>query len=177
MVKMLVALRGLAGPEERFEVEKRKGRMAREWNESNTAAGEWAMAEAIVKAADKRMKKRELDDARAEEARLQQEDLVRVKEAARAAAEAERDRLLPKVKECGEGPEGVAAPEKVVEVARMVVELESEVAASAAPVKIGGGKLRGAGSVRLSRWCRNSAVHLMGSRESPCRRHYRRCRA
>ena len=143
MVKMLVALGGLAGPEERLEVEKRKGRMARGWDESITRAGERAKAEAIVKAADKRMKKRELDNARAEEARLQQEGLVRVKEAARAAAEAARDRLVTKVKECGEGPEAVAAAEKVVEAARMVVELESEVAASVAPVEIGGWQVAG----------------------------------
>ena len=89
------------------------------------------------------MKKRKLDDARAEEARLQQEGLVRVKEAARAAAEAERDRLVTKVKECAEGPEAVATAEKVVEAARMVVELEREVAGSAAPVEIGGGQVAG----------------------------------
>ena len=123
MVKMLVALGGLAGPEERLELEQRKGRMPREWDESVARAGERAKAEAIVKAADKRMKKRKLDNARAEEARLQQEGLVRVKEAARAAAEAERDRLVTKVKECAEGPEAVAAAEKVVAAARMVVEL------------------------------------------------------
>ena len=143
MVKMLVALGGLAGPEERLELEKRKGRMARECVESAARAGERAKAEAIVKAADKRMKKRKLDDARAEEARLQQEGLVRVKEAARAAAEAERDRLVTKVKECAEGPEAVATAEKVVEAARMVVELEREVAGSAAPVEIGGWQVAG----------------------------------
>ena len=89
------------------------------------------------------MKKRELDDARAEEARLQQEGLVRVKEAARTAAEAERDRLVTKVKECAEGPDGVAAAEEVVEAARMVVELERQVAASAAPVEIRGWQVAG----------------------------------
>ena len=143
MVKMLVALGELAGPKEWLEVEKRKGRMAREWDESIARAGERAKAEAIVKAGDKRMKKRELDDARAEEARLQQEGLVRMKEAARAAAEVERDRLVTKVKECAEGPEAVAMAEKVVEAARMVVELEREVAASAAPVEIGGWQVVG----------------------------------
>ena len=137
MVKMLVALGGLAGPEERLEVEKWKGRMAREWDESIARAGDRVKAEAVVKAADKCMKKRELDNARAEEAKLQQEGLVRVKEVARVAAEAERDTLVIKVKECTEGSEAVAAAEKVVEAARMVVELEREVAASAAPVEIG----------------------------------------
>ena len=143
MVKMLVALGGLAGPEERLEIEKCKGRMAREWDESIARAGERAKAEAIVKAADKCMKKRELDDARAEEGRLQQEGLVRVKEAARVAAEAERDTLVIKVKECAEGSEAVAAAEKVVDAARMVVELEREVAASAAPVEIRGWQVAG----------------------------------
>ena len=143
MVRMLVALGGLAGPAERLEVEKRKGRMAREWDESIAKAGERAKAEAAVKAADKRMKKKELDDARAEDARLRQEGIVKVKEAARAAAEAERDRLVTEVKGCAEGPDAVAAAEKVVEAARMVVELEREVAASAAPVEIGGWQVAG----------------------------------
>ena len=73
MVKMLVALGGLASPTERLEVEKRKGRMAREWDVSVAKAGEQAMAEAVVKATNKRVKRRELDDGRAEEARLRQE--------------------------------------------------------------------------------------------------------
>ena len=89
MVKMLVALRGLAGPTERLEVEKRKGRMAREWDVSVAKAGEQAMAEAVVKAANKRVKWRELYDVRAEEDRLRQEEVVKTKEAARTAAEGE----------------------------------------------------------------------------------------
>ena len=48
MVKMLVALGGLASPTERLEVEKRKGRMAREWDVSIAKAGEQARAEAVV---------------------------------------------------------------------------------------------------------------------------------
>ena len=143
MVKMLVALGGLAGPEERLEVEKWKGRMAREWDESIARAGDRVKAEAVVKAADKCMKKRELDNARAEHARLRQEGLVKVKEAVRAAAEAERDRRVTEVKRCAEGPDAVAAAEKVVEAARMVVELEREVAASVAPVEIGGWQVAG----------------------------------
>ena len=99
--------------------------------------------EAVVKAADKHMKKRELDDAMAEEARLQQEGLVRVKEAAMATTQAERDRLVTRVKECTEGPDMVVAAEMVVEAARMVVELEREVAASAALVEIGGWQVVG----------------------------------
>ena len=39
MVKMLVALGGLASPAERLEVEKRKGQMAREWDVSVAKAG------------------------------------------------------------------------------------------------------------------------------------------
>ena len=143
MVKMLVALGGQASLAEWLEVEKRKGRMPWEWDESISRAGEQAQAEAIVKAADVRMKKTELDDAMAEEARFQQEGLVGVKEAGRASAEAERDRLVTRVKECTRGPDGGAAAEKVVEVVRMVVELEREVAASAAPVKIGGWQVVG----------------------------------
>ena len=50
----------------------------------------------------------------------------------------ERDRLVTKVKSCVDGPDAVAVAEKVVEAARMVMELDREVAASAAPVKIRG---------------------------------------
>ena len=143
MVKMLVALGGLASPPERLEVEKRKGRMAREWDWSVAMAGEQARAEAVVKAANKRVKKRKLDDVRAEETRLCQEEVVKAKEAARKAAEAERDRHVTKVKGCDDGPEAVAVAAKVVEAARMVVELEREVVASAAPVEIGGWQVAG----------------------------------
>ena len=97
MVKMLVALGGLASPTERLEVEKRKRRMAREWGVSFVKAGEQAKAEAVVKANNKGVKRRELDDGRAEEARLHQEEVVKAKEAARAVAEAERDRLVADV--------------------------------------------------------------------------------
>ena len=89
MVKILVALVGLASPTERLEVEKRKGRLAREWDLSVAKAGEQAKAEAVVKAVNKRVKKRELDDARAEETRLRQVDVVKAKEVARTAAEAD----------------------------------------------------------------------------------------
>ena len=143
MVKMLVALGGLASPTEWLEVEKRKGRMAREWDVSIAKAGEQARAEAVVKAANKQVKRRELDDIRAEEARLRQEEVVKAKEVARTAAEAERDRLVTEVKGCAGGPEAVAVAEKVVEAARMVVELEQEVVASAAPVEIGGWQVVG----------------------------------
>ena len=124
-------------------MEKHRGQMAREWDVSVAKAGEQARAEAVVKAANKRVTKRELDDTRAEEARLCQEEVVKAKEAARKAAEAERDRLVTEVKRCGDGPEAVAVAEKVVEAARMVVELEREVAASAAPVEIGGWQVAG----------------------------------
>ena len=143
MVKMLVTLGGLASPTERLGVEKRKGRMAREWDVSIAKVGEQAKAEAVVKATNKRVKRRELDDIRAEEARLRQEEVVKAKEAARTAAEAERDRLVTEVKGCTGGPEAVAVAEKIVEAARMVEELEREVAASAAPVEIGGWQVVG----------------------------------
>ena len=112
-------------------MEKRKGLMAREWDVSVAKAGEQAKAEAVVKATNKRVKKRELDDGRAEEARLRQEEVVKAKEAARAVAEVERDRRVAEVKGCADGPGAVAVAEKVVEAARMVVELEREVAACA----------------------------------------------
>ena len=143
MVKILVALVGLASPTERLEVEKRKGRLARERDLSVAKAGEQAKAEAVVKAVNKRVKKRELDDARAEETRLRQVDLVKAKEVARMAAEADRDSLVTEVMECTDGPGAVAMAEKVVEAARMVVELEREVAATAAPVEVGGWQVVG----------------------------------
>ena len=143
MVKMLVALGGLANPVERLEVEKRKGRMAKEWDMSIAKAGEQAKAEAVPKAANKRIRKRELEDARAEEARMRQEETVKAKAAARTAAEAERDRLVAEVKKCADGPGAVALAEKVVEAARVVVELEGEVAASASLVEIGGWQVAG----------------------------------
>ena len=80
MVKMLVALGGLASPAERLEVEKRKGRMAREGDISVAKAGEQAKAEAVVKVVNKPVKRRELDDVRAEETRLRQEEVVKAKE-------------------------------------------------------------------------------------------------
>ena len=143
MVKMLVALGGLASPAERLEVEKLKGRLAREWDLSVAKAGEQAKADAVVKAVNKRVKKRGLDDATAEEARLRQVEVVKAKEAARTAAEAERDRLVTEVKEYADGVGAVEIAERVVESARMVVELEREVAASAAPVEVAGWQVVG----------------------------------
>ena len=98
MVKMLVALGGLASPTERLEVEKRKGQMVWEWDVSIAKAGEQAKAEAGVRAVNKRIKRRELYDVRAEEARLGQEEMVKTKEVARTAVEAERDRLVTEVR-------------------------------------------------------------------------------
>ena len=97
----------------------------------------------MVKAANERVKRRELDNVRAEETRLRQEEVVKAKGAARMAAEAERDRLVTEVKECADGPRAVAIAEKVVEAARRVVELEREVAASTAPVEVGGWQVVG----------------------------------
>ena len=143
MVKMLVALGGLASPAERLEVDKRKGRMAREWDVSIAEAEEKAKVEAVVKAANKRVKRRELDVVSAEEDRVRLEEMVKTNEAARTAAEAEWDRLVTEVKNCVDGPDAVGMAGKVVEAARMVVELEREVVASAAPVEIGGWQVVG----------------------------------
>ena len=109
---MLVALGGLASSAQRLEVEKRKGRMAREWDVSVADAGEQAKAEAVVKATNKWVKKRELYDGRAEETRLRQEEVVKAKEAARTVAEAERDRLVAEVTGCADGPGAVAVAER-----------------------------------------------------------------
>ena len=68
---------------------------------------------------------------------------MKVKEAARAAAVAERDRVVEAVKECTEGPALVEAAERVGNEARMVEVLEREVADSAAPVEIGGWQIAG----------------------------------
>ena len=54
MLGMLMAVNGLASPDERLAVEKRKGRMAREWDVSVARATERAKAEGMVKAAEKR---------------------------------------------------------------------------------------------------------------------------
>ena len=69
---------------------------------------------------------------------MRQEGIVSVKEDARLAAEGERHRLASEMKKCTEGTEAVAAAEKVVEAARMVLDLERDVTEKAAPVEIGG---------------------------------------
>ena len=143
MLGMLMAGNGLAGPVERLAVEKRKGRMAHEWDVSLARATERAKAEGLVKAAEKRARRKAAEDERAEEARVQQEEQVKVEEAARAAAVAERDRVVEAVKECTEGPALVEVAERVVNAARMVEVIEREVADSAAPVEIGGWQMAG----------------------------------
>ena len=117
--------------------------MAREWDVSVARATERAKAEGLEKAAENRARKKTAEDERAEEARVQQEEQVKVKEAARAAVVAERDRVVEAVKECTEGPALVEAAERVVNAARMVEVLEREVADSAAPVEIGGWQIAG----------------------------------
>ena len=129
--------------------------MAREWDVSVARATERAKAEGLVKAAEKRARKKAVEDERAEEARVQQEEQVKVKEAARAAAVAERDRVVEVVKECTEGPALVEAAERVVNAARMVEVLEREVADSAAWVEIGGWQIAGVKRGRPFRWCPN----------------------
>ena len=143
MLGMLIAVNGLASPDGRLAAEKRKGRMAREWDVSVARATKRAKAEGLVKAAEKRARKKAAEDERAEEARVQQEEQVKVKEAARVAAVAERDRVVEAVKGCTEGPALVEAAERVVNAARMVDVLEREVAGSAAPVEIGGWQIAG----------------------------------
>ena len=143
MLGMLMAGNGLASPDERLAAEKRKGRMAREWDVSVARATERAKAEGLVKAAEKSARKRAVEDERAEEARVQQEEQVKVKEAARAAAVAEKDRVVEAVKECTEGPALVEAAERVVNAARIVEVLEREVAESTTPVEIGGWQIAG----------------------------------
>ena len=143
MLGMLMAVNGLASPDERMAAETRKGRMAREWDVTVARATKRAKAEGLVKAAEQRARKKAAEDERAEEARVRQEEQVKVKEAARAAAVAERDRGVEAVKECTEGPALVEAAERVVNVARMVEVLEREVADSATPVEIGGWQIAG----------------------------------
>ena len=143
IVKMLVALGGLASLGERLAVQKHRGQMAKEWDTSVAKAGGHAKAEAVVKAARTWLRRRETEDTRAEEARVRQEEVVRVKEAARLAAEGERDRLASEMKKYTEGPEAVTAAEKVVEAARLVMELEREVTAgSVGGWQVAGGKKR-----------------------------------
>ena len=75
-VKMLVALGGLAGPGERLAVEQHRGQMAKEWDASVARAAEQVKAEAVLKAARTRLRKREAEDVRGEEARVRQEEEV-----------------------------------------------------------------------------------------------------
>ena len=62
---------------------------------------------------------------------------------ARLAATPDRDRMVEAAKVCTKGPAMVAAAEKVVEAARVVMAVEWEVAQSAAPVEIGGWQIVG----------------------------------
>ena len=57
MLGMLVAVKGLASRDQRLAAEKRKGRMAREWDVSVARATERAKVEGLVKAAEKRARK------------------------------------------------------------------------------------------------------------------------
>ena len=157
MLGMLMAVGGLAGPEERLAAERGKGRMARErlaaergkgrmvreYDVSVARATERAKAEELVKIAGKMARKKAAADERAEEARVQQEEQVKVKGAAKEAAVAERDRVVQAVKGRTKGPALVEAAERVVEVARIVEVLKREVADSAAPMEIGGWQIAG----------------------------------
>ena len=121
MVEMMVVAGGLASPAARLGVDKHKGKMAREWDESVSQASEKAKAEAMVKAAEERVHKKAEEEKRAEEARVQQDKAVQVKEAARLPATAERDRIVEAAKGCTHGPAMVATAEKVVEDRKSVV--------------------------------------------------------
>ena len=158
MLGMLMAVSGLASPRERLAADKRKGRMAWEWDVSVAKVTERAKAEELVKDAEKRACKKAAEDKRAEEARVQQEERVKVKEAARVAAVAERDRVVEAVKGCTEGPALVEAAKSVMNTARMVEVLGREVADSAAPVEIGGWQIAGVRRGRPFRWCHNWVV-------------------
>ena len=150
---MLLAVGGLASLEERLAAEKRKGRMAREWDVPVARAAERTKAEELVKVAGKWARRKAAEDKMAEEARVQQEERVKVKEAAREAAVGERDRVVEAIKGCTRGPARVEAPERVVDAARMVAVLEREVADSAAPVEIGGWQIAGVRKRKWFRWC------------------------
>ena len=143
MFGMLMVVGGLAGREERLAAEKWKGRMAREWDMSVARATECAKAEEPVKVAEKRAHKKAGEDERAEEARVQQEERVQVKESTRQAAVAESDMMIKAVKWCSEGLALVEEVERVVKAARMVELLEREVADSATPVEIGDWQIAG----------------------------------
>ena len=70
MLGMLMPMSGLASPKERLAAEKRKGRMARECDVSMARATERAKSEELVKVAEKRARKKAVEDKRAEEARV-----------------------------------------------------------------------------------------------------------
>ena len=70
MLGMLMPVSGLASLEERLAAEKRKGRMARECDVSIARATERAKSEELVKVAEKRARKKAVEDERAEEARV-----------------------------------------------------------------------------------------------------------
>ena len=128
MVEMLVAAGGLSSPAAGLVVEKHKGKMAREWDESVSQASKMTKAEMVVRAAEKRVHKKAEEEKKAEEAWVQQEKVVQVKEGTSLAAAGERDRMEEAARGCTDGPAMVATAEKVVEAARVVMALQREVA-------------------------------------------------
>lgn len=135
---MLMVVGGLAATKEGLAVDKGKGRMTWEWDMSVAGATECEKVEEVWKAAKKRARLKAAGGKREEEARVNQEDRVRGKEAVREAAVTEGDRVVKEAKACTKGPALVAAAETVVNTIWMVVELKREVANSAAPVEVGG---------------------------------------
>ena len=119
MLGILMAVSGLASPGVRLAADKRKGRMAWEWDVSVAKVTERAKTEELVTDAEKRACQKAAEDERAEEARVQQEERVKVKEATRVAAVAERDRVVEAFKVCTEGPALVEAAKRVVNAARI----------------------------------------------------------
>ena len=113
IVEMLVAAGELSSPAARLVVEKHKGKMAREWDESVSQATDRAKADAVVKGAEKRMCKKAEQESTAGEVRVQPEKVVQVKEAAGLAATAERDRMVEAATGCTDGPAMMATAERL----------------------------------------------------------------
>lgn len=105
-------------------------------------ATEHAKAEGLVKIAEKRACKKAAEDDRAEEARVPQEERVKVKEAAKEAAVAARDGVVEAVKGCTEGPALVEAAERVVNVARLWRYLRRRLRTVQLQWRLGAGKSR-----------------------------------
>lgn len=74
MLGLLIALNGMAGSRERLAAEKRRGKMACQWDVSVARAAERVKAKGLVKAVEKWAQWKAAEDKRAEEASVQQEE-------------------------------------------------------------------------------------------------------